>query len=545
VAGEWDVVGNTPAQLQNPWAVKSNAPAPAPTPKPDAIGEANKAAEASEHGPVQDVIDMLHGAVSSIGPQIKSLVTHGIDPDAAIDQVAHGLRSFMQNPETATPQVVGANVVGPALLGEGAGLLGRGIGAAGDAAAAEAATPAGQLGLRTAGGLPAKMAGNTAGPTMDLQNQRVASSVLGADAGVPHGTDVTPASLAEARTAPGSVLDQGAASIPAGPLSPAARAQVTAARGPATITKPTPNVAGQINDLESSLLDPNGQFTGDQIRATRNSLSSDANAGRDSADADTRAIAAYKGRLVNALDQHVADTLPADAPVSADQVANARATLAKNYQLQDLIGKGGDIDLQRLAKLHRDNPNMLTGNTATVAQFASDHPEVTGGISDNTRISPPSVMGDLAGINPLKPLGTVGQALFGAVGRRLLRGPNGEAIGAAMQAPVAGLGGEFDPRSPGGAPPPPPTGSGGLADDLSASPSGISATPIKLGNSIPGQRGAVGAPVDISGLRQLQNTDRTYTGMTAEEQDALKAALEKLKQEPRTYGGTPPLGKAF
>ena len=207
--------------------------------------------------------------------------------------------------------------------------------------------------------------------------------------------------------------------------------------------------------------------------------------------------------------------------------------------------KGGDIDLQRLAKLHRDNPNMLTGNTATVAQFASDHPEVTGGISDNTRISPPSVMGDLAGINPLKPLGTVGQALFGAVGRRLLRGPNGEAIGAAMQAPVAGLGGEFDPRPPGGAPPPPPTGSGGLADDLSASPSGISATPIKLGNSIPGQRGAVGAPVDISGLRQLQNTDRTYTGMTAEEQDALKAALEKLKQEPRTYGGTPPLGKAF
>ena len=533
---DWDVVGQAPAQLQNPWAVKSNTPAPAP----DAIGEANKAAEQSEHGPVQDVIDMLHSAATSIGPQIKALVTKGIDPDAAIDQVAHGLRTFLQNPETATPQVVGQNVVAPALLGEAGGLLGRGAEAA-ITPAAEAG-PAAQLGLRTAGGLPAKMAGSTAGPVLDAQNNRVASSVLGADVGVPHSSPVTPQTLAAAREAPGQVLDAGYSQIQPGPLSPAAQAQVTAARGPATITKPTPNVTNQINDIESSLLDPNGQFTGEQLRATRNSLSSDANAGRNSADADTRAVAQYKANVVNALDQHLADSLPPGGTVTPDMVQNARATLAKNYQLQDLIGKGGDIDLQALAKLHRDNPNLLTGNTRTVAQFASDHPEVTGAISDANRISPPSFIGDVAGINPLKPLGTIGHAIFGGAGRRLLTGAPGEAIGSAMRAPVAGLAGEFDTApaaGPSAVPAPSPAPGGAPLDEALNGPGGISAAPIKLGNVIPGQRGAIGAPTDIGGIRRLMNEPRTYTGMKPEELTALEDALQKLQQQPRTYSGTP------
>ena len=101
-----------------PPAWMQGTPVATPPPfKQDAIGAANEAAEKGEHGPVQDVIDMLHSAATSIGPQIKALVTKGIDPDAAVDQVAHGLRTFLQNPETATPQVVGQNVVAPALLG--------------------------------------------------------------------------------------------------------------------------------------------------------------------------------------------------------------------------------------------------------------------------------------------------------------------------------------------------------------------------------------------------------------------------------------------
>ena len=415
------------------------------------------------HSPLQDVADMVKavppGLVKMLNGMGANLVEHPIlgylpaisdtlrktfaDPGGTLSSVGSALRN-------ATPTQVGENVLAPLVAG---GVAGEGVGAVsrfGAEAAAEAATPAGQLGLRTATGPGATMAGNTAGPTLDIQNQRVASSILGADAGVPHSSPVNASTLEDAREGPGNLLDTGYGLLPpSDSLSPAAQAQLRAARGPATITKPTPNITNQINDIESSLLNPSEPITGPSLRATRNSLNSDAIAGASSNDADTRTIAAYKRNVVDkVLDQHLADSLPPGSPVTPDMVQNARSTLAKNYQLQDLIGKGGDIDLQALANLHRDNPNLLTGPTRTVAQFASDHPEVTGGISDNTRISPPSLLNDISSINVLqRPLGSVGQALFGAVGRRLLRGPGngGGAIGSAMQTPVAGLGGEFNP----------------------------------------------------------------------------------------------------
>jgi hypothetical protein len=507
-----------------------------------------------EHGPVQDVIDMLkavpHGVVKMLQGIGQNATEHPIlgnipglintfkqvasDPSGTLTSVGNALRN-------ATPQQVGENVVAPLVAG---GLAGRGASAVsglGAETAAEAATPHGQLGLRTANGIPAKMAGDTAGPTLDAQNLKVATNVLGADAGVPHTSPVNATTLETAREAPGQLLDAGYSLVPTGPLSPAARNAVAAARGPETITKPTPNVANQVNDIESRLLAPEGQFTGEQLRATRNSLNSDATAGADSTDADQRAVAQYKRRVVSALDQHLQDSLPEGSPVTPDMVKNARQTLAKNYQLQDLIGKGGDINLQQLAKIHRDDPNLLTGNTRTVAQFASDHPEVTGSISDADRISPPSFMSDLADINPLKPLGTAGQAIFGAAGRRLLRGPSGEAVGKAMQAPVTGLGGEFAPLEHSAGPPQEPP---------APSAEGITATPItqSLGDVMGSQRGAVGPPTDIGGLRQLMNNKRTYGGGAAVPKTAaeaeIEAVLKKLQEQPTTYSGVP-LGQAF
>jgi len=498
--------GPAPAQPAwmsgKPYVPPAKPVAPA-APKADPILAANQAAERSEQGPVQDFIDMLKavpsGAVQMLEGMGNNAAEHPIlgNLPALVDTLKRvsanpsgTLTSISNAVQNATPEQIGRNVVGPVLMG---GAAGEGVeaasalrSAASAAGSAEAASPAGQLGLRTTKPHPvaAIAAGPSAAPALDTQNQAVASTILGADAGVPHGVPVTPSALSDARAAPGNVLDQAAATIPPGPLSAGAQAKVAAARGPSTITKPTPNVAGQINDLESSLLDPNGQFTGDQIRATRNSLSSDASAGRNSPDADTRAIATYKGRLVDALDQHVADTMPADGPVSPDMVQNARSTLAKNYQLQDLLGKGGDINLQQLAKLHRDSPNLLTGNTRTVAQFASDHPEVTGGISDADRIAPPGLLRDVSGINPFKPVSSFSQALFGRAARNTLTGPPGDSLALAQRAPVAGLGGEFDALPPSPAPGAgpiavsgaPPSGSGplSLADDLIA-PAGNSA----------------------------------------------------------------------
>lgn len=511
-----------------------------------AIGAANVAANAREQGPIQDVIDMVKSGITHIPQAAKGLLDslkgnplH--DPDIggnfrnAVETITHPqqtLSSIGATLQNATPEQVGANVVAPLIAGGAAGkvagLAGGALGPS-EAGLAETASPAGQLGLRTTKPHPVAsvVAGPTAGPALSAQNQAVGETILGADAGIPHGVRITPTSLEAARAAPGNVLDQGAAALPTAPLSPAALTKVQDARGPSTITKPTPNVEAQINDIESRLTAPNAQFTGAEIRATRNSLSSDATVGANSADADTRAIAKYKRGIVDALDQHVEDTMPANSAISPEMLKNARATLAKNYGLQDAIGKGGDVNLQQLAKDHRDNPNKYTGNTRTVLQFASDHPEVTGGISTAERIAPHGLLQDVADTNLIsRPIGSVAQIFGGRVARNALTGPAGTSLETARTAPVAGLGGEFEPRT------------------VPLSTEGISATPLtpKLGDILSNQRG--GPPTDIGALRQLMIQPRTYTGMKPEEMAALEDAIKKLGAQPRTYGGTP-LGEEF
>jgi hypothetical protein len=554
-------------------------PIAAPPSKPDATATANAAANAQEHGPVQDVIDMIRAAPSGVVPALKGLLNQVSDPYGSVMNLAHGIRSVIANPDAAlstvknaTPQQVGKNVLAPAVVGAGVNELGGAAAALGDttgAAATEAASPAGQLGLRSTEGRPiaTTLAGPTAAPTLDAQNQAAAHTVLGADAGVPHGVPINPTSLEAARVAPGRVLDDGAASLPTAPLSPDAAAKVAAARGPATITKPTPNVAAQIDDIENRLLEPGAQFSGSQIRATRNSLSSDANAGMNSTDADTRAVAKYKRGIVDALDQHVSDTMPANSVISPEMIANSRATLAKNYMLQDLIGKGGDINLQALAKLHRDSPNLLTGNTRTVAQFASDHPEVTGGISDADRISPPGLGSDVAHINILNPRSWV-QPLVGAAGRSSLRG--GNPLSLARGAPVAGEAGEFNPidrtpqppagmtATPPTAPPPAAAGPPGqipLADLLSHGveqppapglQSGPMGTPAPSGMPFQGTPEVVGTQVVKGGAPPFVSQGRFINDQHVEGPETPSSRLvpgtldELLNGPPRSYGGQPP-----
>lgn len=430
----------------------------APPPDTNPIGTANRAAEAQEHGPVQDIIDMIRAVPSGALPALKGAISNLANPYGTVADLGRTITQALKTPQAAlasmgttlqnaTPTQVGKNVVAPLAVG-GAVMGGAGMAAdvadATSMAAAEAASPAGQLGLRatTARPIAASAAGPTAGPTLDIQNQKVAARILGADVGVPHGVPINHTSLEAAAAKPGQLLDQASDLLPSSPLSAGAQAKVLAARGPKTLVPGSPDVDNYINATEAKLTDPNAQHSGTEIRATRNLLSGEAATARNSADPAQRALAKYKQGIVGALDQHVADTMPENSAISPEMVANARETLAKNYNLRDLIGKGGDIDLQALATDHRANPNKFTGHTRTVAQFASDHPEVTGNISDAQRIAPPSLGGDLSHINILNPRSWV-QPLVGAAGRAGLRGSGAEA--AAARTPVAGLRGEFDP----------------------------------------------------------------------------------------------------
>ena len=508
-------------------------PDPAPTKfVPDAptdqIGAANKAAAATEHGPAQDVIDMLKAVPAALLPALKGIIggtlntgggTHILENAQNLyHQVTHPgevLSSVGTTLQNATPAQVGANVVAPLIAGGAVGKV------AGLTAAPLSATE--DLGLRTGGtgglsNVAAGAAGDEGRAAVSHNNVTNATRVAGNQVGVPADVPVNPTSLEAARVAPGNVLDAAAGSLPTAPLSPAAAAQVQAARPTATITPPTPNVQNRINQIESSLLDPDAKFTGQQIRATRNSLSSDATAGANSPDADTRALSQYQRKVVSALDQHVADTLPANGPHTLDQVNLARQTLAQNYTVGDLL-KGPYMDLKGLGKIHADSPNLLTGDLRTLGQFAVDHPEVSGLPPAADRFAPPgyaSGLGQALGADQ-HGVGSRLSNIFGVptVATRMLTGDTDAAAAAARARPVTGLGGEFAPRAaeaPGaaisGGPSPPQGG----APATAVPTAGITATPIepKLGDIMPGQRGAVGEPVNIGPLRALQNQPQTY-----------------------------------
>jgi len=504
----------------------AKAAATGPAPAQDATGAANASAEATEHGPMQDVVDMVKAVPAGILPALRgmlqSLGNENIHPDAGthILQNAQQLIHAVANPgqilssvgstlQNATPAQVGQNVVAPIVAGMGAS---RVAGAVGGTAGAAAGTPE-ELGVTSAENSPllAGAAGEEGRQALIKQNATNALRVAGNQAGVPSDVPVTPQSLVDARERPGAVLDGAAASIPAGPLSPAAAQAVRAARGPATITGGSPNVEAHMARAEQSLLDPNGQFTGEDIRATRNSHNQSANAGADSTDPDVRAKAAYDRGIVSALDQHVEDSMPANGPFSVDQVKQARATLAQNYMVGDLL-KGSFLDLKGLGKIHADNPNLLTGDLRTLGQFAVDHPEVSGLPSSQERFAPTgfkSGVGKAIGAEG----GDVGSRLSNIFGvptgaTRLLTGNPAEMVARAAGRPVAGLGGEFEPR-PGEAP-----GAAISPEGASAVPSaeGITATPLtqRLGDIRPKQRGAVGTPTDIGPLRQLMNNPQTY-----------------------------------
>jgi hypothetical protein len=193
------------------------------------------------------------------------------------------------------------------------------------------------------------------------------------------------------------------------------------------------------------------------------------------------------------------------------------------------------VNLTKLAKIHNDNPGMLSGPMADIAQFASDHPEVTRLPSDTERFNPSGVAKDIASVDLKSPASYL-QPFFGAAARRTLTGPT-----PALNPPVTGLGGEFAPlEHPAGPPQEPPA----------PSAEGITATPItqSLGDVMSSQRGAVGPPTDIGGLRQLMNNKRTYGGGAAVPKTAAEAeigaVLKKLQEQPTTYSGVP-LGQAF
>jgi len=437
------------------------------------VALANRLIAALSGGDPQEAADAAHDYVNShfgydtttpVGKKIGAAVSGALAPigqsaQADANLITQGAQKLGIPPE----ETHGAM----SELGDIAGTVGAlSPVLSGARASTEAATLAAQnapaavtkYGMRTLTSHP--IAAGAAGPSgtqaVLLHNQPLGNTVLGAEAGVPHGHALVPGengSLAQARTAPGSVYDRLQESLPTAPLSSnATRMMQSAGTTENVLTAPSEATQAAIDAQRARL---QGPLTGPQVVQTSRALRQEGGARLGSDDVEQQNLGSAQLQIARALEQHIADTLQPNAPVSLEQFQAARTALAKNYAVQGAV-KGGNVDMQAIGRMQLRDPDLLTGPMADIADFANKHPSVT---SLPNRIEvPPSFANDLG-----KAIGTgnhqgVLDRLFGASGiqagaRRILTGNPGAATEAAQQTPVTGLSGEFGPLAPRQPPP--------------------------------------------------------------------------------------------
>ncbi len=512
-ADDWTVLGTAPAQIQDPWAVRATAPAPVAPAKntSEKVGEAvlgpseilGNALLSIPHAAAHAVLDLARrvtgqdtnapdpAAIQAINPtlgdsgqRLENDIGNMLAPSGSdIASEIQTIRDKALGPQNATvgdvlhqAGQVGMDVASIAPVAGAVKAAAELPGQLAAKAAAKAADPFEQLGLKTSVDHPVAraVAGSSGREALGLQNQQVGNTVAGAQAGVAPGTPIDYKPLEDARAAPNAVYGRVAQSLPTGPLSPNAQAAIQAVgSGANRITAGSQTVQDTIQGLKDSLLNAHGNFSGDQVINESRGLRQEGGVGIASDDVDQQAIGAAKLQMAKALETHVVDSLPADAPVSLDQFQQARTALAKNYAVQSAL-KGNDVDLQGLGRIQRADPDLMTGDLQTLGDFANKHPEVSTLPSAGTRYSPPGLGKDLGSVNIINPRTWV-QPLLGALARRSMTGAPGEALGAAAARPVTGLGGEFAPIDR--TPQPPP--------GLTAGPMGAPAAPAGPPGQIP------------------------------------------------------------
>lgn len=192
-------------------------------------------------------------------------------------------------------------------------------------------------------------------------NQVISTKLAGKEIGLPSATKITADDAAKFRaTGPGPKYDTVAEKLGYMPPDTAAASELSALvedQNPATALAPKArtNVDRIVNKIGS------GGYTGkDWIKDVswlrENGARSAADALEDMAErhltaqGDTQTLALHRG---------------------------ARTDFAKSYDIQNAIGRGGQIDAQQLRALDDKYPGLLTGNLKVIATAARELPEVT------------------------------------------------------------------------------------------------------------------------------------------------------------------------
>jgi hypothetical protein len=414
------------------------------------------AGQRAAYAPVTDLLSTgLHSADAALG-------TASPTGQAVVHQALRGLNDAA----AVVPAIPGATAGAEAL----GGVLDQLPSAAAGAAESAATSVGKQAGFRTAADHPiaAGVAGSSGHDALTLHNQQIGNTLSHADAGVPHDSPLNPTSLEAANEAPNSVYARAAQSLPTGPLDQQAAAGIGAAGQPAggRITAGSPQAQPQTDALKSQLLDPQRQFTGDQVINEMRGLRQEGYKNVASDDVSNQQLGSAQLDMARAIEGHVGRNLPQNGTVSLPQFQDARTALAKNYAVQGAM-QGSNVSMPAIARMSRQDPDLLTGGLKVIGDFANEHPGVTG-LANRIEV-PPSFANDVGkasggNLESLLSPSFWSRIAGGQAGaRRVLTGDTAEAVQGARSQFPGRLGDEFGPLQPGPLALQPPPGSVGNA----------------------------------------------------------------------------------
>lgn len=195
----------------------------------------------------------------------------------------------------------------------------------------------------------------------NVTNQIVTTKTAGKELGLPNATKITADDAAAFRkNGPGPVYNQTAEKLGAFSADPTAVAEINSATAVEDAASALPpKVRTEANRIATKI--QSGEYTGADWRKDISWLRE--NGARDVA-----------GSLEDMAERHL--TAQGDQ-TTLSAYRNARTDFAKSYDIQNAIGRGGQIDAQKLRALDDKYPGLLTGNLKVIATAARELPEVT------------------------------------------------------------------------------------------------------------------------------------------------------------------------
>lgn len=351
-----------------------------------AIGKAGSLIEAPFHA----VAAPLDRAIDNAGPLVRTAVpavSEGIQDVASVLPFGAAGRAAKAADAAATVEGAAKPVVSAPLE------TARGVGYKAPPSTVARSNPA------LVGQVPGTAQESVIGPSgvrdaTNLQNQVLTTKLAGQDIGLPNATKITAQDAANFRkNGPGPTYDATAVKLGYMPPDAAAADELGAlVSDPNPATALQPKVRQKVDQVANKI--SSGSYTGTDWLNDVSWLRE--NGARSAA-----------GTLEDMAERHLAGD-----PTGLSDYRNARMDFAKSYDIQNAIGRGGQIDAQVLRGIDDKYPNLLSGNTKLIATAARELPDVTtipgsesgGGIHSRWQVMHNAIGGvvkNLPGMNPM------------------------------------------------------------------------------------------------------------------------------------------------